>query len=191
MRWTFFSLLVMAATFLVGFIHADIPRWTWAESLPFSTTRAFHATVLFELALAAQIATAIYFLFAMRRWRLQAPEIRDRPVAPRDRVWSGFWRLTILLVVNLLALWAGTNMDVGLRFRDLVIRTLGVNPNHIENVAAFCTLGVVLLTVVLGVYLFFGSPRAVPASPVVIPSPPPPGIMRPAPPMPPRPPNRP
>jgi hypothetical protein len=191
MRWTLFSLLLMTATFLVGFIHRDVPHWTWAESLPFSTARAFHAPVLFELALLAQIAVAIYVLVAIRRWRQQAPEIRERPVVPAQRPWVGLQRLIVLIVVNLLAVWAGANMDVGLRFRDVVVSTLGINPNEFGNVAAFCTASVVLATLDLS-YLLLGSPRPGPAAPAVVaPGQPAFPLVRPGQPMPPQPLRRP
>ena len=192
MRWTLFCLLCMGTTFLVGFIHQSGEPWTWAESLPFSTDRAFPVPVLFECFLCALIAVAIVALVSIRRWRLQQPEIPFGPVAPRDRVWMGLGKLTVFLVCILLAYWSSSHMDCGLRFKDVFVQTLGLSPNQLPNAAAVATLAVMLAALVGSVYMFWGTPRPVSNQPVVYAaSPNPVQPPRPFPPYPPQGPRRP
>lgn len=198
MRWTVFSLLTMATVFLVRFINKDVVG-RCAACVPFSSSRAYPATVVFELSLLAQVALAVYLLANVRRWGLEGTEVVEPPLSPRQYVRRGFLRIGVLAVANLLALWAVENADAGLRFRDLITQTLGISSNYLENVAAFCTLAVVLTATVVSVYLFFGAPRAttpsmappVPPAPTMIPpGPRPPGPVAPRPTVAPPPPLR-
>jgi hypothetical protein len=117
---------------------------------------------VFELFMLAEVILAAYILAAIAYYRAQTPVIpAGRPLPLRERLFAGLVRLAIFITLLILCLWAASHMDCGLSFREIVLGTLGVPFYELANVAALCTLTVVLITIVATCALFFYRPRVV------------------------------